>query len=362
MKRWSIFIIICFVSLAFGQSQNGSFSTKRMISIRPFYQPWTIENAVGASRDFSQISTAVSLYLPASRRISFSARAAGAQSGGDLNSLDGFTDVQLSANYYLISQNTIFTLNVNLPTGKTRLTEPELLTSSIISNSVFRLRSPASGQGFNISPGVIWLKNINEYLTIGLGMSYQFKGTYQPIVNFGILDPGDELLTTGGIDIRLNASTSLSGDVILTTYGTDKLDQSPIFSAGNKALVAIQLRKYFRFHELQLLAHFRTQEKNEFSLTNEKNQITPNHIHLSAGYRFPLQKFFWLNVVVESRFYGKAASELSDGAVWGIGIFPELRLSSTLHMPFHLKYLSGGFAGGMEITGMEIGTGLVFYY
>ncbi len=69
------------------------------------------------------------------------------------------------------------------------------------------------------------MKNI----VLGLSASYQFKGEFEPVEEIENYKPGNELLLTGGIDVRVNETANFSSDIVFTVYGTDKLSGEKVF-------------------------------------------------------------------------------------------------------------------------------------
>ncbi|MCG8606648.1 hypothetical protein MJD09_16895 [bacterium] len=352
-------LLICFCTNALAQ---GIQSQQGTISITPVYQSWKLDT----NPDFSEFTLPLFIYYPLNRNLNFTLRGNQANVTGDnLESLSGVTDAQFGLNYFLENPNVIVSLGFNLPTGKAALDTAEFRTSSLISNNIFSLRTPNFGQGLNVTAGFTWAVPVNEALVVGLGASYQLKGGFKPLASF-VEDykPGNEILLTGGMDFRLGTTGTLSTDVTVTFYSTDKIGQDEVFSIGNKAVISGQFKQFFGFNELTFFARYRTRAKNQQAvilgqqLEPEVKKTFPDQLELLANYRLRLSRKVYLKILGEGRFYDETASAFSGVSLFGGGVASEIALSRSLNLPLGVKYLFGNFKGGQNLTGFEVWLGL----
>lgn len=245
MNRIKTLLIVLLITAINADAQT--ISQTGYVRIMPLFQGWRLTGG----NDFAELSIAEIVYIPLRRNLSMTLRGGQATIGGDnLQRLSGVTDTQLAFNYYLEPAKLLFNLGLNLPSGKKELTLQEFQTDTLISKNIFNLQVPNFGQGFNFSSGLTWVMPLNENVVIGLGASYQFKGKFKPLSVFvEDYNPGDEFLATGGIDLRLNETTTITSDVIFTIFGKDKIGQTEVFAPGNKLVANLQFRKYFNFDE-----------------------------------------------------------------------------------------------------------------
>lgn len=360
MKSYKL-IVPLFLLASQTLAQNDAYvvSQQGVVRLMPLYQSWSVGDGV----KFSEASAVISLYTPLSRVASVSVRAAGGGSSGDVNSLSGLADGQVTVNYHLERANVVLSLGVNLPSGKKKLTQEEFETSGLISNTIFHMQIPGFGSGFGIDPGVIWAVPVSEEFVLGLGASYQYKGKFQPLEEFGDYDPGDEILVTGGCDVKVGEGAAFSLDAVFTTYGKDKLDGEEVFAAGNKVAVNAQFRKQFRVDELWLLVRYRSRGKAQIQLGNifvpEDEKTEPDQFEISGSYTIGISDRFSLSILAEGRFYQKTPADFSGVTLGGVGLAPTFKVSENLSIPARFKFLTGKTKDAKTLTGIEAGIGVV---
>ena len=81
-------------------NDNYIISQKGYIKIMPNFQMWSIEG----NYDISETSFPIMVYYPISRKFNLSLRGNQANIAGDVNTLSGLTDTQLSCSYHLERQ------------------------------------------------------------------------------------------------------------------------------------------------------------------------------------------------------------------------------------------------------------------
>lgn len=358
----SLLAVLCVIVLMSGiaSAQNDSYLINRQpsLSVMPNYQNWSVADAF----KFSESNVAVSLYVPAGKEWSFTLSSLPASLTGDLNHLNGYTDTQIGMVYHVESPDVVVTLDMNLPTGKKELTQEEFETSMIISNSVFNLRAPNFGQGLNLYPGVLWAIPLNEDLVLGLGAAYQYRGSYKPLANYDEYDPGDEIIATGGVDFRLAEATTLSADLVFTSYGTDKLGGVEVFSPGSKFLTNLQFTKSLGANELRLFTQYVAKSKGSIAvgtaMVDEVGKAEPNRFAIQGQFAVHMNEKLNTTFVVEGRFYEDSALKLAGRNLYGLGLEPTIILSQTMTIPVRFKYQSGEFQDGQKFSGVALGVGL----
>ncbi|MDZ7341559.1 MAG: hypothetical protein ONB27_09405 [candidate division KSB1 bacterium] len=336
-------------------------SQQRYLKILPLYQSWAIGK--GPTYSYSEFSVPIAVYIPLNRNMSINLLASQATADGDgLEKLTGISDTQVSIAYYLESYHLIFNCGINVPSGKKELELDEFGTSALLSLSYFNFQVPNFGQGMNISPGVSWALPVNDKLVLGAAASYQIKGKYKPIKAMpDDYEPGDELLLSGGIDLRLGIMTTFAADFIFTTYGKDKVGSQSVFLSGRKSGINLKFQTFINYNELLLLGQYRTKGKNSTviggTLQTEVEKTIPDQFELMGYYRLRVNPQIYLSLLGEWRSY--LAAKSFDGLdIFGIGVAPEFSLARNVSVPIRLKYLFGDFAGGSNIAGWEAGGGL----
>ena len=355
---WSGILACCFTVVCVAQDDLSIIGRHVSIRITPFYQHWDAAD----TSSFAESGVALSVYLPLSNAIAVSISNTPANTAGDISSPKGVTDTQLGALYHLEDAKLLFSLEMNLPTGKRELTAQEFRNTVLLSNLAFGMVVPQFGQGFNIKPGVAWSFTPRDDMAVGLGLTYHYKGSYKPVKGVGDYDPGDEFLVTGGVDFTVAEATNLSVDAIVTRYGTDVLEGSEIYRPGLKVVGAVQFSKYYEFNRLLLSARYRSLGKSDVSTTFgtiEKGyaKVEPDNAELQAAYTFHLSDQLNLTLGAEGRFYQETVAPLSGAKLAGISVTPDLRLSPAVRIPARLRFQIGSVKGGKSLTGFEAALG-----
>ncbi len=361
------FIGVITALLLIGGTLQAQFSSIHgSFSFQPLYQRWLIETEDGTQTDVNQFSTMFNVGYKYDDRLNFSLTGAYANVYGDLSQIQSITDMVLSGTYHVPSIGTIFMLKVNLPTGNNSLSLNDYQsTATVIGNPVLGFRVPSFGQGLNISPGFVWAYPVSERLGIGVGASWQFNGTFQPVDGTGAIDvsnfnPGNEILLTGGVDFRVSDAATVSGDIVLNRFERDRLGSDEVFKAGQRLIATLQFQQYFSFNELRVLARYQSQDKNQVIVFDFENATVPDMVQLAASFRTRFSPFFWCTFIVDSRSYTDINLAFSDGNVFSFGISPLIRLTSKISIPIHTRLQTGTFNFGEETTvqGLEAGIGI----
>jgi hypothetical protein len=360
MRRSPTLLVLFFLSAA-AHSQNEQYIISRQtsVSITPVFQSWS---GNGAGSKFSEFSTMLSAYTPLGRNASINLGGGWAASGGDPAKLSGLTDFQIGGNYYLESINTVFSLGINAPTGKKELPHDQFLTSILFSHPLFNMQVPVWGQGLNLNPGVSWVFPVNDNLVLGLAGAYQYRGKYKPLEGSGDYAPGGEISGSLGADYKLNEATSLSADLMVTVYGTDKYNGAEVFASGNSYWFNVQFRRFFRENELQVFAGYRSTSKGKTAgvggLVAEAERLEPGRFEALGQFKQVFNPRFSLTYLAEIRVYENTPEAFSGSKVVGVGIGAAYSLPSGVFFPALVKLDFGNLKGGGSITGIDARIGI----
>ena len=259
------------------------------VSVYPAYQSLT-----QGEQTITQLSVPLEAYLPLGRKGGLSLRTAWAQVQGDgLADLSGLTDAQGYLSFYqpLGRGSVVVGLGVNLPSGQRELTRDEFATQVLLSRNEYDFQTSSFGLGLGLSPGLTVAVPLGEAVVVGIGGAYQYHGAFEPLENMPeAYKPGDELLVTGGLDIRLTQALSWAADVTYTTYRPDEVGEAEVFEAGNKLVGAAQLRYRSRTVQSWLYARYRSRAKNSLAaadsaLVEEVVKSLPDQVEVFAGVR-----------------------------------------------------------------------------
>jgi hypothetical protein len=358
-KAFFVFTLAATAANAQIAADGGIISRERSVTIVPLYQTWSV-----AGNKTSELSLPAFGSWALSRQTNFTFWGSYASARGDgLPKLSGLTDTQLSLNHYWEQRHLLLSLRLNFPSGKNEFTPQEFTTSTQISYPLFNFQIPILGEGFNLAPALTWAIPVRENLVVGLGASYQFKGAYSPLAGIQDYKPGNELLFNGGFDLRLSATTVLSGDVIFTAYAADKIAAVRSFDSGNKVVANVQFRQYLGYNELWLFARYRSKAKNSLpaaggALVSETEKTAPDQIEWLGHYSRRLTKRLATKFLLEGKSYQDTPAAFDGVALFGLGLAPELALSPAYTIIARAKYFAGKFKNGDAFSGMEAGAGM----
>lgn len=360
MKKLLIFNLLFLIFLSgysFAQtkrSASGSFN----MNISSLYENWSVND----STELSEISSSLwmSYIIERNTRIALSTKYASV--GGDIGSLSGFSDSQLLINHYFADRTFGFEGGVNIPSGKTKLSLDEFLTTTVISQSIFGLTTPSFGQGLNYFLGVTLAQPLSEYVVIGGALSYQIKSEYQPLDLVPVdYKPSNEISATGGIDIKLSEFSTLTGDVTGIFYSSDELNGIKVFTAGNRFIFNTIYRHYFGFDALSINLLYRLIALDKVEVLGnvlDFEKINPNQFYSAVSYFQKISSQFSLNYNVFISLFEKNAGPYSGYTMLGVRLSPEFRISPNVAIPLIFKYSTASAGGKATLTNFDIGTGV----
>ena len=96
-------------------------------------------------------------------------------------------------------------------------------------------------------------------------------------------------------------------------------------------------------------------------MDEEDEKTIPDQIELIGRYRFRLGKGFYASILAEGRFF-QETKVFNKVTIFGLGSTIDIPVSPNIKMPFRLKYLTCNIEGGSNISGIEVGVGLVWSF
>lgn len=327
------------------------------ISSQAFFQQYRIDE-----QTIREVSLPVTAFIPFRRNWGLSLRVSGAVAWGDsLASLSGITDTQVHLSYRtsLGRGSLVGSLRFNLPTGKQHLTEEEFDTLVLLSQKPYDFRTPGFGVGVGVSPGVTFALPVGRRTVAGFGIAYQVRGGFDPLADQPeTYVPGNELLLTGGLDVRFGTALFFSTDLSYTLYQSDRLGDTRVFDAGDKLALRAELRYRRRFSQAWFYALFRGRSKNSRAvaggvLAKEAVKSLPDQLALQAGYLHGTRRRLDVGVTVELQLFESSPVLPNVGILYGIGFNASFALSPRLRLPGRIAFRRG------DVSGLEVSLGLL---
>jgi len=333
---------------------------------RMIYSYWKLEND-SAEMTINQIAVPITGFVPL--RDNFEAQFYVATSSNSMSvvdsdsSLSGLGDARVQLNHSFYEDHLLVSGGVNLPIGKKELNTTEeqdiidLLSANYLS---FPLRRLGEGFGFNILLGGATILGETRW---GVGIMYQYNGSYDPYKGGGSYDPGDF------VSINLSAGksfekTSFNGDIILTAYTKDRLDDVDVYDAS--AQVDFRLRtnltekKYSLDGNIRYLLRFEpTQYDIGTGLSVGEERLYGDEFYVNGRYTYHPDPNWYVAPSVDLRMIGDSDIGVDKSTIFGIGGVYGRQLNESFNFDVGLKYFTGSADDGdIDLTGLQLTLGL----
>jgi hypothetical protein len=153
------------------------------------------------------------------------------------STISGMTDTQVRGNYVLGNDFVVLTAGVNLPTGKSTVTDQQQLAGGLIGSDFLAFPISSMGTGFGGTGGVAVARPLGDW-NLGFGLSMRRSEAYDPFDVTGSpalhYQPGNEYRARAGLDRALGTGHVTLG-VTYSTFGNDNLAGS-LYNTGNRWL------------------------------------------------------------------------------------------------------------------------------
>jgi hypothetical protein len=213
------------------------------VRVAPQFHSYDVQSP--SNLKISEFSVPIFVLVPVTPALSFDvgssyARSEVTQTGSGkttTSSISGLTDTQVRANYTVGSDFVVLTAGVNLPTGKSTVTEDERLAASLIGSDFLSFPISNMGIGFGGTAGLAVARPVGDW-NLGFGASLRHAASYDPFDAAGgpalHYQPGNEYRVRGGLD-RAVGTGRLQLGLTYSTFGNDNLAGS-IYNTGNRWL------------------------------------------------------------------------------------------------------------------------------
>ena len=199
-------------------------------------------------KSVSEVAVPFAVIWPASARLSFDLGgryATASRKGSDDSTvtISGLTDLQVRGTYQLIPDIAVFSLSANLPTGKTKITDSQLLTAGAIASDLLPYPVANFGSGFNLTSGIAFAVPVGGW-ALGIAGSYRLNGNFTPFADTTFCpvtnakagcsyQAGGEFRVRVGAD-RVVGQGRVSFGFTYSSFGEDDFGSSPIFQSGSR--------------------------------------------------------------------------------------------------------------------------------
>jgi hypothetical protein len=207
------------------------------VIVAPHFTQYDIGTGA-AKRSISQMAFPVVVLIPFSDRVSVDISTAFANSqseaGGNTSTISGITDTQIRGNLMFGSDNLVFTVGVNLPTGQYTVPADQQEAAGQIGNDFLNYPISAMGNGFAGTGGVAYARPMGNW-NVGMGASFRKSSEFSAFEvqssDFRFT-PADEYRLRLGAD-RPVGDGQVSFGVSYSAFGQDIAD-STTYSTGDR--------------------------------------------------------------------------------------------------------------------------------
>jgi hypothetical protein len=154
------------------------------------------------------------------------------------STVSGPTDLQVRGVYQLVPDVVVLTVSANVPTGKTKLADDELLAAGAVASELVPFPVSSFGSGANVTSGVAVAVPMGGW-AVGLSGAYRLSGSFTPrssLVDTALnksYKPGGELRLRVGAD-RLVGQGRISLGFTFSSFAQDEFGGSSIFQPGQR--------------------------------------------------------------------------------------------------------------------------------
>jgi hypothetical protein len=197
-------------------------------------------------RTITQFAFPIAIAIPLFNRLSVDVATAYARvtydSASFTGKIDGLTDTQLRASYTLGTDNVVFTMGLNLPTGQETVDfATQGAAAGQIGNDFLAFPISNMGTGFAGTGGIALARTAGSW-NVGAGVSFRRTMEFEPFEESSLpggtgrvrFQPGDEYRIRAGVD-RAVGSGSLALGVTYFKFGDDDI-AATTYSSGDRVL------------------------------------------------------------------------------------------------------------------------------
>jgi hypothetical protein len=174
--------------------------------------------------------------------------------------LRGTSDMRLRASGPMLREGLLATIGVNLPAGQTSLNGEEFSALRILSAPALGVGSSPVGAGLSGTVGVVSAHDVGRW-AIAAGLSYEVRGTFQPVAALSAGAPSTEFRPGGVVRGSLAADRVIGAHRLNLAFAADAFGEDRLqgdASAGD-AVARVRLGPVFS-SDIQLylgVRHFR---------------------------------------------------------------------------------------------------------
>ena len=213
-----------FESLRFGgsglrQYNFAGLDSARITGVRQMSMPITTAFGLGASWRVDLTT------LFASATVSY--RDAGNAAVSRSATLSGISDVRVRATGTVLRDRLVFTAGLNVPTGRTSLSNREFAVLRIMAAPSLGLGSTPVGAGASGTMGLVFARRLGPW-SMALGGSYEYRGSYQPVAALVAGSPSADFQPGGVIRASFSADRTVGPHRLSVALAADRFSNDEL--------------------------------------------------------------------------------------------------------------------------------------
>ena len=278
--------------------------------------------------------------------------------------LNGLGDLKLQLSKSFSEDQLLFSVGLNLPTGKKSLDVEGEQTIYLLSYNFLDLpvRGLGEGFGFNVLLGGAQASGNLQYVG---GILYEYNGSYEPYESSGDYDPGDKISINAGGDF-VAEKTTFSTDVIYTLFTNDKVDGDDKFKQSPQLEFRTGVVHRMGSTDLNAGIRYIFRGENDIYLLDASSQqileslkLFGNELMLYGGVVYKISEDVSLNPSLSFRMISANDENLEDiqldnSSVIGAGLAFNKRFQEKFGLKIGGKYFTGSADGGdIDLTGLQ---------
>ncbi|MEW6411695.1 MAG: hypothetical protein AB1483_04375 [Candidatus Zixiibacteriota bacterium] len=345
--------------IVFGQKPSGN---PQLV-----YTHWKLDFGDGLETTVSQSYIPVSAFVPIQdnleAQIYMATSSSSAEYSGFDNSVSGLSDARIQISRSFSEDHILISGGINVPIGKKKLdfmenwSVIELLSQDFLE---FPVRSLGEGFGFNLLVGGATMLGDAR---VGGGITYQFKGEYEPYAETGDYDPGDIIAINAGGDITKGKMTWVT-NVVFTTYTADKQDGLKTFKQSQQIAVSVSGAHIDTPHDISGYLSYVIRGDNSFYSDSEallsQYKLYGNEFSAGANAIFNLANRWAVGPSAGIRLIAENELTLGSTDIFNFGGSVSKQIGENLSADGGFKYFTGNVNDNLiDLSGYQFHLGLL---
>jgi hypothetical protein len=272
--------------------------------------------------------------------------------GTTVSEISGLTDTQLRGNLTLGSDFVVLTGGVNLPTGKSTVTEDQFSAAGRIGSDFLAFPISNMGTGFAYTGGIAVARPLGEW-NLGFGGSMRKSASYDPYNIGGTklhFQPGNEYRGRVGLDHPFG-SGRISLGVTYSAFGDDAAGPS-VYNTGNRIIAQTVISNTYAGTDVTLAGYdvYRASGTLSGGEASGKENIINGYLgiglHMLGTVIEPsFEARNWYQIVPAGSFTNPGTTERNQASYLGtVGVRTKIDLGNIALFP------SGGYTFGALAT------------